>query len=68
MAFCIHCGKQLMDGARFCAFCGQSTNGNIAMQGNSAGSIVRPPVTAATAVEMSKSKFVVNKIIAHPLQ
>ena len=65
MAFCIHCGKQLMDGARFCAFCGQSTNGNVAMQGNSAGSIVRPPVTVAPAVETSKSKFDVNKIIAH---
>ena len=24
MAFCIHCGKELADGARFCANCGTS--------------------------------------------
>ena len=26
MAYCIHCGKQLPDGAKFCAYCGKSMN------------------------------------------
>ena len=24
MAYCIHCGKQLPDGAKFCAYCGKT--------------------------------------------
>ena len=63
MAFCIHCGKQLVEGARFCAFCGQSTNGNIALQGSAAGSVVPAPVK----VQIVENKPVGEreKIIAH---
>lgn len=63
MAFCIHCGKQLVEGARFCAFCGQSTSGNIALQRSNLGSAAPVPVEVALVVSQPAENA--DKIIAH---
>ena len=63
MAFCIHCGKPLVEGARFCAFCGQSTNGNIALQGSATGCAVPAPVKAKETE--NKPVGEAEKIVSH---